>query len=349
MAQPAQQTSPTPGHRNQISYWLVRWLLFFLICLGLGYASVQRYDPRQTPGLSDAAIYFRMVPGEDVRAREMRFRVLVPWIARPFYAAAAKFVDQSRAIALALLISNSIFCAATACLLLAIALRINASPATALLAATLYLLNFSIVNLQLAGMVDAAEACFMLALVLTMLGRRWWLLPLWGFVGTLAKETFLPLASVLVLAWWYFDQRRRSSSLRTLLPVICVIALGSLTMLGLRYAMRAGPLLTDALLPTHASGSWGRFSGIVASPTPWYAFIWLLPVGVLRLRRLPRAWIWAAGCSALVALALGVFRDIGGNVARPLFDVLGPLLSLSAALYLGESDRVVAVQPLDSN
>ncbi|MDQ2854820.1 MAG: hypothetical protein M3R68_00705, partial [Acidobacteriota bacterium] len=50
-------------------------------------------------------------------------------------------------------------------------------------------------------------------------------------------------------------------------------------------------------------------------------------------------WVLASICSALTALALGVYRDIGGNVARPLFDVMGPLLSLSAALFLAETSR----------
>jgi len=47
------------------------------------------FDPRQTPGLSDVKTYASLATGaaildpEDMRFR--RFRVLVPWIAQPFY------------------------------------------------------------------------------------------------------------------------------------------------------------------------------------------------------------------------------------------------------------------------
>src|SRR5450759_5468315 len=63
--------------------------IFFLIAGGLGYPILNRFDPRQTPGLSDVRTYAALVTGtagldaEDMRFR--RFRVLVPWLAKPFY------------------------------------------------------------------------------------------------------------------------------------------------------------------------------------------------------------------------------------------------------------------------
>jgi len=60
----AEQT-PSPA----FTQWVVRWLLFFLICTGLGYASVARYQPRTTAGLSDSALYYRLVAGEEVQIR----------------------------------------------------------------------------------------------------------------------------------------------------------------------------------------------------------------------------------------------------------------------------------------
>jgi thiosulfate reductase cytochrome b subunit len=59
--------------------------IFFLIACGLGYPVLNRFDPRQTPGLSDVKTYASLVTGtaspdaEDMRFR--RFRVLVPWLA----------------------------------------------------------------------------------------------------------------------------------------------------------------------------------------------------------------------------------------------------------------------------
>jgi hypothetical protein len=63
--------------------------VFILIAAGLGYPVLNRFDPRQTPGLSDVKVYAALVTGsnsfdaEDMRFR--RFRVLVPWLAKPFY------------------------------------------------------------------------------------------------------------------------------------------------------------------------------------------------------------------------------------------------------------------------
>lgn len=318
-----------------LSRWIVRWLLFFLICLGLGYSALERYDPRIAAGLSDSAVYYRLVSGEEVQARESRFRVLVPYVAKPFHALAKKFLDPARAVYLALLISNSIFCATTACLLVSIGIHVTANSGVALLAGTLYLLNFAIPNLQLAGMVDAGEACLILAVTASLFGGRWWLLPLWGLLGALAKETFLPLAGVLVLVWWYVEYRKGNNSVSRLLPISAMLIVALATIIVLRSATPGTSVVADMFAKTHAgSGDFSGFAGAMFSRTFWYVFIWLLPLGLVRLNRLPRSWVVASICSALTALVLGVYRDIGGNVARAMFDVIGPILSLSTAILL---------------
>jgi hypothetical protein len=334
-SEPAVTSLDTRLSLPNFRFWIIRWLLFFLICLGLGYAGVQRYEPRQIEGLSDAAVYYRMVAGEEVKAREMRFRVLVPYVARPFHAVTRKFIDPPRAVFLALLIANSIFCASAACLLIAIGIRITGKTAVAMLAASLYLLNFALVNLHLSGLVDAGESSLILAVVLTLFTKRWWLLPLWGLLGALAKETFLPLAGMLALTWWLVAYSKSPDRFRKLLPVLAMAAVSLATVLVLRSTIAGGVGLSDMLVQTNAgSNSFGSRLGAMFSPTVGYVFIWLLPLGALRLSWLPRPWVWASLLSALTAVLLGAYRDIGGNVARPLFDILGPLLSLSAAIWL---------------
>ena len=338
---PSRPTAPIAS--NRINAWIVRWLLFFLICLGLGYPAVQRYDPRRTEGLSDAAVYYRMVAGEKIEAREMRFRVLVPYIARPFHALARKFIEPERAVYASLLISNAIFCAVSACLLVALGRRITGNTATALLAATLYLLNFAVMNLQLAAMVDAGEACILLAVTLTLFSGRWWLLLVWGVLGTLAKETFVPLATVFALGWWFVAYRNRPHRWRSLLPIIAMITVMVATVGILRSTIAGNMAISDMLEQTHAgSGGFGGRLSVLFSPTVWYVFIWLLPLGAIRLNRLPRPWVLASLLSGVAVLIPGIYRDIGGNLARTLFDVLGPLLSLSAAIWLTEPGKSTA-------
>ena len=332
-----QSGGPSQTNWNEFSRWLVRWLIFFMISLGLGYAAVQRYDPRATAGLSDAAVYYRMVAGEPVQAREMRFRVLVPYVAKPFYALTRKFFETTRAVNLALLISNAIFCATAACLLVAVGMRATGKLAVALLGTTLYLLNFAVMNLLLAGLVDAGEACLMLALVATLFGDRWWLLPLWGLLGAMAKETFVPLAGVMALVWWYVEFGQSRERLRKLLPIAVMLAVALTTIVILRTTVASAVVISDMFAQTHAtSGGFSGFAGALFSPTFWYVFIWLLPLGLMQLKALPRPWVLASIFSALTALVLGVYRDIGGNVTRPMFDAIGPLLSLSAAIFLSE-------------
>ena len=69
----------------------------------------------------------------------------------------------------------------------------------------------------------------------------------------------------------------------------------------------------------------------------WYILIWLLPLGLLRIRQFPHPWVWASATASLVALLLNAyvtFQGATGNVGRYIFSVAGPLLSLSAAAYL---------------
>jgi hypothetical protein len=67
-----------------------------------------------------------------------------------------------------------------------------------------------------------------------------------------------------------------------------------------------------------------------------YAFGWLLPLGLFRLRRLPRNGSSPAGRAFLVALGMGVWFGVTENASRPAFNAVGPLLALSAAILIVE-------------
>jgi hypothetical protein len=64
--------------------------------------------------------------------------------------------------------------------------------------------------------------------------------------------------------------------------------------------------------------------------------MWLLPLGVWRLKGLPKGWVAGAAAAGLAALAMGAYDDALGNAARAVFSAVGPMLSLSAALLLVE-------------
>ena len=56
---------------------LILGLLFFAICLGLGYPGVSRYDPRQVEGLRDTRRYVAMLEGTAGWKTQQELRVLV--------------------------------------------------------------------------------------------------------------------------------------------------------------------------------------------------------------------------------------------------------------------------------
>jgi uncharacterized membrane protein len=325
--------------RGRLGRLLLLWILFFLICFGLGYPTLRRYDPRSDLGLSDTVNYYRTVTGEaeaETRAEVFRCRLLVPYLARPFYRLARARLKTWQPVFFGLLVANALFCATAACLLLEIARLVQFEEGTALFAAALYLLNFAVPNLQLSGMVDASEACMMLLLTWTLLKEKYWLLPLWSITGPLAKETFVPFAAVFMMAWWLAAERRKKSSLTRFLWVIASIILSLATFLLIRLIV-----LGHIGWPFAEAAQAGTQSGFLLSlwrgmknHNLWYIFIWLLPLGVWRLRRLPKPWVIASASAGLTAILLGALKDIEGNVGRPLFNTIGPLLTLSAALLL---------------
>ncbi len=336
------------------------WFLFFLICLGLGYPTLNRYDPRKLEGTSDTAAYYEVVAGHPPPApaydhahrrnaeqlfAENYYRLLVPYVAKPFYWLAKGRVGTWDPVFLGLLVANSFFTAVTACFLVSVGYQATASYTTALLGATLYLLNFAVANLNLAGLIDSGEACFMMVVVWTLYTDRWPLLPFWGVLGALAKETFAPLAGVLAFGWWLAEARR---SARPLTRLAWVLAMGptSLATVTLAMSMVSGGLIWPwkfaASMQGETSSGFGFLAAFLRCLTDrafWYVFVWLLPLGLLRLNRLPRPWVVASALAFGAALLLGAFNDARGNTARALFNVAGPILSLSVAALLTEPKR----------
>jgi hypothetical protein len=321
---------------------LLLWSLFFLICLGLGYPSVRRYNPRTTEGLSDTIIYYQMIAGEPsarARADIFRCRILVPYVARPFYKLALYGLHSTEPAVLALLIASSLFCATTALLLVNVGHEVTRDAGVALLAATLYLLNFDVLNLQLAGIIDAGESCLLLATIWTLLAGKWRLLPLWGILGPLAKETFVPFSCVLMVVWWLNAERGRELRYHRLGWIILTIILSVMTLIMTRvavigYVVWPWNIAAELDSRTNYLASFWR---CISDHNFWYVFGWLLPLGVWRLRQLPRPWVLASVGMAVTALLFGTYSDMQGTVARPIFNTAGPLLSLSVALLLARS------------
>jgi len=323
---------------------LILWPLFFLICFGLGYPTLTRYDPRKVEGLSDTPKYYALVTGGERSAFNSFFqgRLLVPFVARPFYRFAQSHLLSWDPAFFGLLVSNSMFCAATVCLLICVGTEVLNDLSVALLGGTLYLLNFAVPNLQLVGLIDAGESCFMAAVLWSLLRDRWYLLPVWGVWGALAKETFVPFASVFVLTWWLVQARPGKWEMSRLKWIVALGITGLATVMTTQTVV-VGTFRWPWEFAVQARANVGFLSGLwrcLSQPGFWYVFAWLLPLGIWRLRYFPAAWIIASISTGAVALILGAFNNSGGTIGRSVFSITGPLLSLSVAFLIARSGQL---------
>src|SRR3981189_2686425 len=206
---PIQMTSPQDNRTTIATARLaLLFCVFFLIACGLGYPVLNRFDPRQTPGLSDVKIYAALVTGTaSPDAGHVRFRVLVPWLAKPFYRLARGRVATWDPVMFGLLVADSLFVAGTAVLIVIpgviLGNRQMGSSAVGLVGALLYLVNFAVPNLRLVGLVDAGEGFFLLALLWSLSEFELWALPFIAVLGVLTKESFIPFSMVLPSGWWF--------------------------------------------------------------------------------------------------------------------------------------------------
>lgn len=333
-------TSIAPLRRTQPSIGTGRaallWVLFLLIAFGLGYPTLNRYDARELG--PDWNVYYKMVTGQATQYdAPFCYRVLVPEIATPFYLVAKGRVHSWNPVFFGLLISNCLFCATATLLLLLLGLRVLGNPPVALLACTLYLLNFVVPNLWLSGMVDSAEACLMLAVMLALLTRRWWVLPLVGVLGGMAKQSFLPFSVIFAATWWLGLPKPQRNWRQ--LVWIGGMGLTSASAIMLVYRVAAGHFLAPWGMVGFFTPSNDLVSNAVKEFTDqqfWYAYVWLLPLGLVRLKQMPRPWIAASVVTAVFTLCLGAWVHLLGTVNRPLYSIVGPILVLSTASFLAQ-------------
>lgn len=315
--------------------------LLLLICFGLGYPTLNRYDPTSIPGLSDSLQYYRLVQyGPEVATGHWRYRVLAPFLAKPIYWISRGRLGSWNPIAFALLIVNSIFCAASAFLISILAHGISRKPTVAVVAAFAYLLNFTVSNYQLSALVDSTDAFLFVLLTWALINNKWALLPLIALPAALSKETFVPIGTVFALTWLLLDPPVDRT--KKFLSVICMAIIG-LSVVSVLHSVIDHTLVLpwNVFSHEHAEGSVAvSVLHVAAGWNLWMTIIWL-PFVFLAAKYIPKQWRWAALAAAVTTVVLFVYNDpgpdptrpllSGGNVARPVFDVVGPLFAVSFA------------------
>jgi len=265
---------------------------------------------------------------------------LVPYVAKPFYLIARGRVATWDPVFFGLLVANSIFCAWSATLLVSVAARWKVKPAVALLAGCLYLMNYTIPNAHLAGLVDSAEGWTIMGTVWALTGSSWFMLPGLGVAAALGKETAVLIGGTMLITWWCVAAKEDGRAMGRLCWVAAYWAAGLATVLLVRSAVDGQWVWLGDIVRAERS-SHNIVIGLkdcLLARGCWYPFCWLLPLGLWRLRSLPRPWVLGSVVACCAVLAMGAWNNAGGNVGRPLFNALGPVLTLSAALTIIGSD-----------
>jgi hypothetical protein len=307
------------------------WLAFFMICFGLGYSTLNRYDPTQAQWLSDSQQYFRMVvDGARMAEYHLRYRVLVPYLAKPIYHAAMGHVGNWNPVSFSMLVVNSGFCASSALLLISVAEAFGLGLATGLMAALAYLLNFNVVNAQLAGYVDSSEAFLIICLILVLQRQSWNALTLLGPIGVLGKETFAPIAVLFACGWLWRAKKRPwlQIGIMAVASVAVVVAVRSAIEGHLVTPREIVMTENEIAEPQTLLHNTAR---VLGSWTTWITFLWLAPFARYGVQRLPRAAVSGTLVAAAGTVAMAIWVDAGQNTSRYLFDVAGPCLSLAFA------------------
>ena len=330
--------------------------VFLLIALGLGYPVLNRYDPRQTPGLTDVQSYAALVTGGPVAGpAHLRFRVLLPWIATPFYHFAQGRLGSWDPTIFGLLCADSLFVAATGLLIVALGMRLQVPTQAktrlewathypvSLIAGLLYFVNFAVPNLRLTGLVDAGEGFFFAALLWALARRQFFLLPVIGVLGALTKESFVPLSIVFTAVWWLMARKKQTSKLLSAAWIANSWLASFIAIAWIQWRI-TGEVVSPVSFAASLHGNDDYLRHIAASVIDrnlWYIFIWLLPLALPKLRALRKTWlIPTAATAASVFIFDAYYGGEPGTVGRELFSVAGPILSLSAAAFLCNPETI---------
>jgi hypothetical protein len=76
--------------------------------------------------------------------------------------------------------------------------------------------------------------------------------------------------------------------------------------------------------------------GVLGARSLVYTFLVIGPLGVSRLHSIPRPFVVASVGTGVVAVGAATAASVGENVARPLFNTLGPMLCMSSSIFVAE-------------
>ena len=274
--------------------------------------------------MSDTSKYYAIATGADTSSFKKCFAAFWFPCGASLLLVCTKYLPSWNAGFFGLLIANALFCATTACLVVSIGNKLFNDLGTAVVGATLYLLSFNIPNLQLSGLIDSGEACFMAALIWSLLEGKWYLLPAWAILGALAKETFVPFSCLFAFAWWSAQRREGKATTSELKWIVALAIIG---------------LATVSAVHSSVSGQikwpWD-IAGQARAPVNFFVALWhfserslvcvrlAAPTQNLAAKIFSKPWLLASVATSIFAILLGAYSNAGGTIAHATFNIIRP-------------------------
>tara|TARA_X000000368_G_scaffold10390_1_gene8307 strand:- start:6020 stop:7048 length:1029 start_codon:yes stop_codon:yes gene_type:complete len=315
---------------------------FFIVCLGLGYGVLTRFDPTLLPALVDAHTYSNIVQNGISTWHEdgpgVAHRVFVPSIARIVYLITPP-IGSWNMVSFSLLVVNSLFTSFSALFILKMSYKFTNKLGFSMAACLIFLLNFNIVNSYLVSSVDAAYGFFFLLLIYCMHFNNWKWIPLIAVVGCLTKEAFLPVGSSLIFSWliYEFHEDKRINKIHLGIFIIFVLLCSVTTMLINSYVTQSIYLpwdhLSDRTLWIESKFTFSSFFIELVKFT--YTIGWLLVLAAFSLKYIPKKIVFSSLIAGLATVFMGWWVNAGGaDYARFIYSPAALVISIACGISL---------------
>jgi hypothetical protein len=330
----------------------ILFTFYFFICAGLGYATLNRYDPLDLQALSDFVQYENIIRNGFVQGGTIEpnvgSRILIPYLAHLLYSLSIPLGTWNM-VNFSFLIINAFFTSATALLIYKFSYQLCSLKHVSHVASLLFLLNFFVANSYLSGSIDSGYGFLLLLLTYALYKRRWIFLPLLGFIGCITKEVFWPVGSSIVVGFLAYEYIRSRKIIPINLFYLLLFTLVSFsTILFCNYLQTGTVFLPWALIETLLMSTGGIFSQEPDLPgqVPWSVFAIslakffltlgpLICLGVFSIRKVPENLLLANAFAwvTVIVLAMAIGAN-GTDYARFMFSSGAFVLCFSSAITI---------------
>lgn len=325
--------------RTKIIANIILLAIFFLTCLGSGYAVLNRFDPSLLPSMNDTAFYAAIViNGIEGISADFPNRILVPYLAHIVYLSVPE-IGSWNMVNFAMLVVNSSFTSLSALLIFNMSFKITKKIEYSILSCMFFLLNFHITNFYLVSSIDSAYGFSILALIYSLFHQKFNYLPVIAIIGCLIKEVFLPVGSGLVLGWLIYELYvNKNIQPGKFLRFILFMSAGLLTIILVDAAINSGEStfsywskFTDNL--TSDKFELDIISIFIGVVKFMFTLGWVMILSIPSLKELPSNLIFSTSFACFIAIALGWVVGVqGSDYARFIYIPGAFIFSLACSI-----------------